>query len=376
MLTYFWERRYGFFAGLEKLAITEKSSSPDSNKKAEQGLFRENINGEDIKIWGEIHRAHSTYQGDASAIRIRVCFRGSEQHVLSFDLHVESKLPADHLKTWTVTDWLLEDSKVFKRNKREEKKPYLVLPVRLHESHGRLADEISLQFEISVKCIQARALTVERSAIWWSATSTVHDDMRRMLTSGICSDMTISLPCWNWKMAVHKCILASRSRALQAMLESQMSEASTRVLTMVDIHPAAVRKFIQLLYLGKLEEEEGEESLTHVLDTAVLCDKYERPDLADLCCSVCKSLLPASTSTELVCFLSRSRGYDFTRMVRDCALDVLAQTVPVQDDIEDIQVLKELLIHLQKQAYSKIPMKRDFDDGSTDSRDSRRRRLG
>ena len=80
-----------------------------------------------------------------------------------------------------------------------------------------------------------------------------------MLLSGSCSDFRIHLPQWEWTKDVHRFILASRSPVLRAMIVSQMRETISDVLTLVDTHPAAVNRFLQLLYLGKLEGElEGE----------------------------------------------------------------------------------------------------------------------
>lgn len=373
-------------AGLQKLALSEVSASLYNRKKIQSCIFRESINGEEVEIWGELHRTPSGSPEDAAAIRIRVRMRGGEKNVMSFNLGVTSKSEEDRSlrcdrKYWSVTDWMIEDSKVFKKTQREERLSYLVLPVSLHSRNGLLADKINLEFKIVMKCVQVYTNMVSQTGVSWSRTenaSSLLEDNRQMLMSGSCSDFRFFLPHWAWKKDVHKFILASRSPVLRAMIESQMTEAASNELVLLDTQPAAVIIFIQLLYLGKMEVEEGQASLRNIFDAAVLCDKFGRPDFADLCCSICKSLFIDAAPAEVVLFLSRSRCYDFAKKARDCALDVLAQKADVQKEIKDIQVMQELLEHFQKRMCRRIAGNRsDVDDQemSEDSRASRRRRL-
>lgn len=360
------------------MAPSEVSSSFFNRNEIRRCIFREKINGEKVEFLGEVYKSYS------GEIRIRVRLNGSKKNDTSFDLSVLSKFPVEEEdESWTVTNWILKDSLVFKQGKREDVLPYLVLPARLHNKGGLPAERLCLEFKITVRFIQAyNTTTVSQSATSWTTAQTASslcEDNRHMLLSGSCSDFRIHLPQWGWTKDVHRFILASRSPVLRAMIVSQMRETISDVLTLVDTHPAAVNRFLQLLYLGKLEGElegEGKESLKNIFDTAVLCDKFGRPDFADLCCSICKSLFVDSTSEELVHFLSHSRCYNFAEEARQCALEALA---PMQTEIEDFEVMRELLRHVQNRMYIRISAKRSIEyDGemSENSRDRRRRRLG
>ena len=310
---------------------------------------------------------------------MRVHPHGRNQNSVSFDLSVKSIFPVEEdCKYWSVSDWTFKDSLVFKRSRGYEYIPYILLPARLLHEGGRLMEKLHLEFMITVKFTELQNIATVSQSVTTDLAEfrSLCEDNRQMLLSGSCSDFTIHLPQWEWTKGVHKFVLASRSPVLKAMIESQMQETATGTLVLVDPHPAAVNIFLQLLYLGKLEESvENKNSLMDIFGAAVLCDKFGRPDFLGLCCSLCMDLIVDGTSEELIVFLSQSKRYKFAKKVRKCALNALA---PMGGDIQDFEIMRELLGHMRKYTYNRVSKKssnESSEEMSDDIRDSRRRRL-
>ena len=79
------------------------------------------------------------------------------------------------------------------------------------------------------------------------------------------------------KFPCHRNVLAAQSSVLRRMFLSPMGERETACLKMT-YKEDVVRKFVKFFYIGKLEEEEEEESLGWFLE---LAEKYDLPHLKE-----------------------------------------------------------------------------------------------
>lgn len=77
-------------------------------------------------------------------------------------------------------------------------------------------------------------------------------DFGRMLRDGQAHDAELKCEDHSWK--VHKSVLSVRSKVLETMLESDMIEGRTGVITIRDMDVPAVQHFLEYLYSGKLPE--------------------------------------------------------------------------------------------------------------------------
>ena len=77
-------------------------------------------------------------------------------------------------------------------------------------------------------------------------------DFSTLLSSGWHSDVT--LRAGGSELKVHKLILAARSPVFKQMFASEMTEASTGVVTISDVQPDVLHLLCDFMYSGGLQE--------------------------------------------------------------------------------------------------------------------------
>lgn len=112
-----------------------------------------------------------------------------------------------------------------------------------------------------------------------------------MLHDGVCHDVEIKSDGQTWK--VHKNVLSVRSEVLKAMLNSDMVEGRTGVITFQDMDVLTVQQFLSYLYCGDLPE----------MTTEVAKRFYEIGDKYAVQClkKVCVNFLVNSLTPENAC---------------------------------------------------------------------------
>lgn len=113
--------------------------------------------------------------------------------------------------------------------------------------------------------------------ISFTGTPKVETDFKEMLLSGKNSDVTIQVK--RKKFKCHRCILSARSPVFSAMMEHDMKEKASGVVTIKDAEPTAFQEFLLYLYTGNKDHLNWK----NLADLYKLGDKYNVEDLKSLC---------------------------------------------------------------------------------------------
>lgn len=98
-----------------------------------------------------------------------------------------------------------------------------------------------------------------------------------MLLNGTDSDVTIEVK--GKKFTCHRCMLRARSPVFFAMMNHEMEEKASGVITIKDAEPTVFQDFIMYIYTGN-KEHVNWKNLTEMY---MLGDKYGVKDLKSLC---------------------------------------------------------------------------------------------
>jgi hypothetical protein len=111
------------------------------------------------------------------------------------------------------------------------------------------------------------------------------------------------------EIAAHKYVLALRSPVFRAMLKAGMKEAATNTIEITDFAEPVVRAFVRFLYENRCACEVLK---AHHLQLLAMADKYQVPELSEVCCHYLITALSVDNVLELLVLTSA----DFSRCAR------------------------------------------------------------
>ena len=103
-------------------------------------------------------------------------------------------------------------------------------------------------------------------------------DFAKLFTSKRNADVIFKVQ--NTNIAAHKSILTARSPVFAAMFQHRMKEKESGEVDIADVTPAVFNKLLQFIYTADCPLEDSTEGLLELLMAA---DKYDIPDLKQLC---------------------------------------------------------------------------------------------
>jgi speckle-type POZ protein len=123
------------------------------------------------------------------------------------------------------------------------------------------------------------------------------------------SDITI-LTNSNVRFSAHKLILGVRSPVFQAMLSSNLLEATSNEILIIDFSPDVIRLFIQFIYTDMCSTPDLQDNVTELYKMA---DKYQVNSLKNMCEKRMISSLTVSNVVEILLFADY-HSVDFVKM--------------------------------------------------------------
>ena len=145
------------------------------------------------------------------------------------------------------------------------------------EKAGLLPDDpLTIHCNISVRRSESSAVKYHTTPLPDKHPKTVLSDFAQMLADQAFSDFEIV--CQDKSFPCHKAVLAARSEVFKTMLNNDGEEAKKNCLVIEDFENEEVGQLLQFIYTGILKEDDaiGTELL-------LLADKYDLPDLVNLC---------------------------------------------------------------------------------------------
>lgn len=117
-----------------------------------------------------------------------------------------------------------------------------------------------------------------------------------MLISGKYSDVALNVQGKTFN--VHKSILAVRSPAFLEMIEHETKDNATEIINIDDCNPIAFSDFLFFLYTGITNKFNAEK----VLDLYTIADKYQVPELCDVCVNYMKKNITQQNFCDILNF--------------------------------------------------------------------------
>jgi len=107
----------------------------------------------------------------------------------------------------------------------------------------------------------------------------VLQDLQQLWQSKSLSD--VKLLAGDQEFSAHRAVLAARSSVFSSMFSSDMAEARSSTVTVVDVRPEVLELLLEFLYTDSLARQDAEPQLTG--DLLKAAKKYAVPRLASLC---------------------------------------------------------------------------------------------
>lgn len=150
----------------------------------------------------------------------------------------------------------------------------------------------------------ARFATEQASEAPMTSSLRVASDLAALWAEGERGDIVLSAAGGQEQFKAHSVVLAARSPVLRRMLDSGMTEATTRRIEITDISVKTLRQLCLFLYSGVLDNEAcvDDASLAELMQAG---NKYDVGDLVGLCTAEAETRISVSTVCEWLGAASR-----------------------------------------------------------------------
>jgi len=176
------------------------------------------------------------------------------------------------------------------------------------------------------------------------------ESMLQMYKEGRFTD--IDIRCEGRVFKVHRVVLAARSHVFDTMFSSNLLESVQNIVEVKEVDPNALEAFLYFMYTDKIEENH----LQHASDLLVLANRYDVPDLKDMCTQTLAHNLTVQNAAGILSIADTTH----TPILKRCALQFISENIRlIHDQSEDYANLGANLVRdILESMMEKHPRKR------------------
>jgi len=244
---------------------------------------------------------------------------------------------------------------------RESSDGFILLQDVLDPGKGWLTEGDVLTVECEMEMAESKVQNVNSSFLSSGQSASQHlgTQFGALLDTGRHSDVTIVAE--SQRLHAHSLVLMAWSPVFDAMWTHSMKENDEKVVTIIDVDPAAISHMLNFMYKGELNASPIKDD--EILSLLQVAHKYQILVLVDLCVSTLASRL---TESNAIRFLELADLVGLESMKRECLDFITATTdtiagIQATDEFKDLSKKRpHLLADILSNAFppAKAPRKR------------------